>query len=691
MNPFKKCGLGMWVTIVTIVTSFHLNAQNVAIIQIQANEVISKVNPLFYGLMTEEINYSYDGGLYAELIRNRTFNYPAPPPPRAPRAPRTAAPDGTIVAGTTPQATPPAAPVPAATPATPPGNGLYHWSLIADQASKANIALDSIPQPNTALTRNLRLDIETVGSKSRVGIANEGFWGIPVMPNTQYRASFYAKSGNGFKGVLTVAIESNDGQTTFATAQVKSITGQWGKYSVVLTTGDVAPSSTNKFSITASSKGTVWFSLVSLFPPTWNNRPNGNRTDIMQLMQEMKPTFLRFPGGNYLQGNTLATRFDWKKTLGDLTQRPTHYNDAWRYQSSDGMGLLEFLYWCEDLNMEPILGVFAGFNLGSRNPLVGEALEPYIEDALNEIEYITGDVKTKWGAVRAKDGHPEPFKMTYVEVGNEDFFDRTAKTYDQRFTQFFKAIKEKYPDLQVIASDSVQSVRPDLLDIHQYMRTNVGLREAHRYDNYDRNKPKVFIGEYATREGSPTTNHRAGLYDAAYLAGLERNADMIQMTCYAPIFVNVNPGAMQWPSDLMGYDALTSFGSPSYYVQKMFSNNLGDELVKSSITGVPVTAATGYEEIYYSVTSNSKTKDLFLKVVNVSDLAHTVKIDISGVTSVAFQGEVTVLKSDKPEDTNTITDPTRIVPSTSRATGFSKTFSYSFAPYSVTVLKLTCK
>lgn len=636
--------IGITIFSVMLLQTYAQNAAAPTVIQINADQVISKVSPIFYGLMTEEINYSYDGGLYAELIRNRAFK------------------DTKVLA---------------------------FWTLITSDGTSGTIAIDSVPQENTALTRNLRLDITSVGPGGRAGIANEGYWGIPVKPETTYISSFYAKAGNGFDGPLTVAIESNDGKTVFATAQVKMITGSWQKYSVTLKTGKVEPSATNKFVITTGTKGTVWFSLVSLFPPTFNNRPNGNRIDIMQLMADMNPKFLRFPGGNYLQGRTLATRFDWKKTLGDISQRPTHFNDAWRYLSSDGMGLLEFMFWCEDLKMEPILGVFAGFFLSSRNPFVGPDLQPYIDDALNEIEYLVGDANTKWGAVRIKDGHPKPFALKYVEIGNEDWFDRT-NSYDKRFTQLFTAIKAKYPNIEIIASTAVTTTRPDILDLHQYMNPAQALTSAHRYDKYKRTDPKVFIGEYATRVGTPTTNHQAGLCDAAYLTGLERNADIIWMCCYAPIFVNVNPGAMQWRSDLMGYDALTSYGSPSYQVQKMFANNIGDVLVKSSIEGVPVVSDT-LQQVYYSITKDSKKGTLFLKMVNMSEVPRPVKINISGVNTIAPEGQAIVLSSAKLDDTNSITDPKKIVPVTSKATGLGKSFTYDLKPYSVTVLQLTGK
>ena len=494
-----------------------------------------KIGRMHFGLMTEEINHSYDGGVYAELVRNRTFK----------DDPKTPA----------------------------------HWSVVASPGAAGSIALDAADPINaTALTTSLRLDIAAAGPGQRVGVADEGYWGIPVLPHTQYRASFYARAGGGFGGPLTVAIESNDGTSTAASATIPAIGASWQKYTATLTTGQVAASKTNRLVISATgTTGTVWLNLVSLFPPTYHDRPNGNRIDLMQKLADLRPAFLRFPGGNYLEGNTIQERFAWKETIGGLEQRPGH-RCPWGYRSSDGLGLLEFLEWCEDLKMEPVLAVFAGYALRGERVEPGPKLEPFVQEALDEIEYATGDGATAWGKERAKDGHPAPFKVHYVEVGNEDWFDRSG-SYDGRFAQFYDAIKAKYPDLQVIATTPVKSRKPDVLDEHFYRSARAMERDVHHYDRYDRSGPKVFVGEWATREGNPTPNLNAALGDAAWMIGMERNADIVVMHCYAPLFVNVSPGAMQWATDLIGYDALSSFGSASYYAQKMFSENRGDTVL----------------------------------------------------------------------------------------------------------------
>lgn len=487
------------------------------------------ISPMLYGLMTEEINHAYDGGLYAELIQNRSFKDDASTP--------------------------------------------VHWSLVQSGGGAGSIALDTGQPINAALTTCLKLTVTTPGT--RVGVANDGFWGIPVTPNTTYHASFYAKSSAGFASPLTVSIESQDGSTTFAKVQSPAIDATWQKYTVSLQTGLATPGTANRFVISSKSAGTVWLNLVSLFPPTYNDRPNGNRIDLMQTLAAMKPAFLRFPGGNYLDPG----HYEWKRTLGPIDQRAGHPG-AWSYRSSDGLGILEFLEWCEDLRMEPLLAVTDGRDWLAANGDVS----PLVQDALDEIEYVTGDQTTTWGSRRAADGHPAPFVLHYVEVGNEDFFD-SLSTYNARYAAFYDAIRARYPNLKVIATrGDVSSRVPDVIDDHYYRSAVANALDSHHYDGYNRTGPKIMVGEWASTEGSPTPTMNAALGDAAWLTGLERNSDVVTLSCYAPLLVNVNPGASQWGTNLIGYDALNSYGSPSYYVQTMFANNRGNVVLPVDIT-----------------------------------------------------------------------------------------------------------
>ncbi|MBE7158137.1 MAG: carbohydrate binding domain-containing protein, partial [Rhodospirillales bacterium] len=469
--------------------------------------------------MTEEINYSYQGGLYGELIQNRDFKDPGP---------------------TT-----------------------RHWSLRTDPGAAGTMTLDAAkPVNTTALTTSLRLEVAAADANHAIRLVNDGYWGIPVRPETTYRASFYARAKD-FPGPLTASIESADGTTVYARAEVSDIGAEWRQYTVALTTGKVAPTKNARFLLTATHPGTVWLNLVSLFPPTYNNRPNGNRVDLMEKLVAMKPSFLRFPGGNYVEGDTFDERFDWKKTIGPVAERPGH-RSPWNYHSTDGLGLLEFLEWCEDMRAEPLLAVFAGFTLRGGH-VAGEALQPYVDEALEEVEYITGDVSTPWGARRAVDGHPAPFPLKYVEIGNEDFFDHSG-SYDRRFAQFHDAFKARYPQLQLITTAPVSSRVPDLVDDHFYNTWDKMAADVHHYDGFSRSGPKVLVGEWASQDApapwvrannkGPTPTLMSALGDAAWMIGMERNSDVVALQCYAPLFVNMNPGGRQWAINLIGYDAL---------------------------------------------------------------------------------------------------------------------------------------
>jgi alpha-N-arabinofuranosidase len=625
-------------------------------LHIDAGQVTAQVSPTLYGLMTEEINHSYDGGLYAELIQNRTFQDNTKDP--------------------------------------------VHWSLIQG-GNAASISLDPGQPLNDALKTSLKLDASGAALGSRVGIANDGWWGIPVKPDTTYRVSFYAKGRGSFSGPLTVSIESNDGTKTFAKAEISGITGEWKQYTATLKTKGAAPvSSGNRFVISTDSPGTIWFNLVSLFPPTYKDRPNGNRIDLMQFMADMKPGFLRCPGGNYLEGDKIATRFPWKATLGDLAQRPGHPG-CWGYRSSDGMGLLEFLEWAEDVGSEPVLAVYAGYSLQGEFVKPGSDLQPFVDEALEEIEYVTGDASTKWGARRVADGHPAPFPLHWVEIGNEDFFDK-SHTYNDRFSQFYDAIRAKYPDLKLISTvmpgdpNQVHGRTPDAVDEHDYWKADAYEKEAPtHFEKWNRNGPKIFVGEWAAFEDivpwskgaiaePPTPSMKAALGDAAWMAAMERNSDVVVMQCYAPMLVNVNPGARQWRPDLIGFDALNVFGCPTYYAFKMFSQNHGDEVVRATLAGLPDGKVAPLD---CAVTKDSKTGALTIKMVNVTDAPQTTAITIDQALGLASTGKAITLTG-KPEETNSITDPKHLVPVESNVPNVGASFSYTFPPYSITVLQL---
>ncbi|CAL8110638.1 unnamed protein product [Orchesella dallaii] len=385
-----------------------LGTSHGSVLNVRYDQPGHEISPVLWGIFIEEINHAVDGGLYAELIKNRALS-----PKRH-------------------------------------GSNLDGYAVVKSDGVDGRIYISHDHPLNSVLTSSLRLNADSdVAAGQRIGVSNNGYWGIPIRPDyTSYRASFYAKA-IGFSGPLTVQIESTDGRVVFATAQVPQITEEFQKYEVTLTpTPDMIqnPSLDNLFTISAngplSANSSIFFNVMSLFPPTYKNRPNGLRIDLAQKLVDAKPSFLRFPGGNFLEGNTIEERFIWEETIGDIAQRPGHMG-PWGYYSSNGIGLLEYLEFAEDLNAESILCVYAGYSwYGDSIP--PEEMGPFVDSALNEIEYVIGDTSTTWGARRAADGHPEPFPLTYVEIGNEDW---TSSDYHIRYPIFYDAIRAKYPDL----------------------------------------------------------------------------------------------------------------------------------------------------------------------------------------------------------------------------------------------------
>lgn len=631
-----------------------------------------EVSPMLYGLMTEEINYSYEGGLYTQLVPNPSFaDMFNPRGGRRGGRPNQNAPRFTV----RPE----------------------RWQLT--DTVKVRVRQNRQQGINDANPTSLIVNCEQAG----LGIVSEGYWGFPIRKSTNFKGAIYAKTptANNNENVspvksLTIALKSADGSTTYAETKVSGFTNEWKKFDIQLTTSATqADTKDARLFIIANESGSIELTRVTLFAPSFKGRKNGLRVDLMEMMAEMKPKFLRFPGGNYLEGNNFANRFDWKQTIGNPDERPGHQS-PWGYRSTDGLGLLEFCQWAEDTGGEPVVGVFAGYVLNGDH-LDGEYIKPFIQDALDEIEYIMGDASTKWGAVRARDGHPEPFPLHYVEIGNEDFFDRSG-SYPNRFKMFYEAIKARYPQLQIIStvgynalkSNAIPNPVVDVIDEHYYRNAFDMYRNAFQYDRYDRNGPKIFCGEWATREGSPTTNMNAALGDAAWMSCMERNSDICIMSCYAPLFVNVEPGAMQWASDLIGYDVLNSYGSPSYWAQVMFSKYLGNRIVPVEATDIPKQTLDRNDEanaVFYTATTDTKDGKTYLKLVNAVGSNQKLTIKLDGAKKVKSKAKKIELKSARPEDTNSIDKPRNIVPQESTQK-VGKQFPITLAPYSITVLVL---
>jgi len=622
-------------TLLTLGTASLAQSAAPAHLTVDAATIVHPVSPMLYGLMTEEINHSYEGGLYAQLISNNTFR----------------------------------------------GNwmGVESWGEVLHGNAKATFAIDRKDGPSAALPTSLKMTVDAASAGDEAGVNNVGFWGIALRPHTTYNGSLYAKPEDRV-GPLTVRLVSDNSGAVLASTKVELTGSEWTRYEFHLTTGELVASAANHVEFTVAHAGTLHLQLVSLFPPTFNARPNGNRPDLMEKMAAMHPKFIRLPGGNYLEGDTMNDWYNWKKTIGPLVDRPGHMA-PWTYWSTDHFGLLEFLEWTEDLHVEPVLAVYAGYALKHEVAKPGKELEPYVQAAVDEVEYVTGDVSTKWGAERAKDGHPAPFPLHYIEIGNEDWFDKTG-SYDARFAQIARALRKKYPQYQLIATTPVKEdadAAPDVIDDHYYKSPADMFALVGHYDNAPRTGPKIFVGEWATRSGSPTPNMGDALGDAAWMTSMERNSDLIVLSSYAPLLVNVSPGAMQWQTDLIGFDGLTSYGSPSWYAQCLFSAHLGDGLASVTTTGAQA-------RFYSSATVSSKDHVLHLKLVNASNEPEPLAVELKGLGAGAHVAKMFSLHGASFQETNSITEPERIRPVESSVRIAGATWQHTMPAYTIEVV-----
>jgi alpha-L-arabinofuranosidase len=520
----RKGNSGRRLTLVaaTLGLAMAVNAQT-AHIEIDAAAQGTPISPVLYGIFFEEINHAGDGGLYAELVRNRSFED-----------------------ADTPQA----------------------WTLLGDGAK---MVIDTANPLNSRNPRSLRWEI--AGSASLV---NEGYWGIAVQRGKRYRFTMYARCDGQFRGALTVSLQSAGGQL-YAQRTLRGFGKDWKPFSATLTANGTDPKA--RLVLTANGDGALWLDMVSLMPvDTFKRRPNGLRADLAQMLVALKPSFVRFPGGCFVEGDRMHNALRWRDTLGDVAERPARWC-VWNYTSTQGLGLHEYLLMCEDLGAEPMLVVNCGMACQYRNgdhiPL--DELDEWIEDALAAIEYAIGPPTSKWGALRAKNGHPEPFPLRFVSIGNENW----GPLYEERYARFYDAIKARYPQIQLIATAPVKSRPIDILDEHYYSTPEWFILNANLYDRYDRTGPKILVGEYAVTAKCGTGNLRAAIAEAAFMTGIERNADIVVMAAYAPLFVNVNDRA--WNPDLIGFDSARCYGTPSYYVQQLFSVYRGTHVLPTRV------------------------------------------------------------------------------------------------------------
>ena len=547
-------------------------------IDIDAADRGPKISPSHYGIFFEDINHAADGGLYAELIRNRSFE------------------DG------------PAYGKPA---------DMQHWSTYAALPAQLTARLiqptKKTPLLNSAQQNALELTVNATPQQPAC-LVNTGYWGINAVQGRTYKLSLWLKAK--YKGTIKARLQSTQlpsapsfpsaplapsSPTTYAEALVtpsNETRGTWRKYTAELTAEANDPQA--QFALVFDGKGTLQLDVVSLFPPTWKNRDNGLRPDLAQMLYEMHPKFMRFPGGCFVEGQISSENaFRWERTIGPIEERPGHWNVNWGYRTTDGIGFHEYLQMAEDLGAKPLYVVNVGIWHGGHTPL--DSLQPWIDETLAALEYANGPVTSKYGALRAKNGHPEPFNIEYLEIGNENNQPdqhQQSDHYYERYAKFREAILAKYPKMQLIGNlvawgddnPKWESQLPvDLLDEHYY-RTPAWFSDAFRkYDSYARTlpdgkpAPKIYVGEYAVTNGFGNLgNMNAALGEAIYMMGMENNSDIVPLNSYAPIFVNENDA--KWRPDMIRFSSSRVMGTPSYYVQMLMPRNVGTQVVKVSQT-----------------------------------------------------------------------------------------------------------
>ena len=535
--------------------ALYAAAQAQVTIDIDAQQRGPKVSPMLYGIFYEDINHAADGGIYAELIRNRSFE----------DGPRYGAPAD-----------------------------MQGWSTYAAAPSQLTARLiqptKKTPLLNSVQHNALALDIKASPTMP-VCLVNEGFWGINAVRGRCYRLSFWAKTLK-YQGTVKATLCSKDGSQLYAetvVSQFPAVKAQgWTKYEATLTANDYDPQA--QFALVFDGVGQVQIDMVSLFPPTFKNHENGMRPDLANMLWQLHPKFMRFPGGCFVEGQESPDNaFRWERTIGPIEEREGHWNVNWGYRTSDGLGYHEYLQLAEDLGAKPLYVVNVGIWHGGMTPY--DSIQPWIDECMNALEYANGPVTSKYGAMRARNGHPEPFGIEYLEIGNENNQPdprQQSDHYYERYEQFYKAIRSKYPEMKIIGNvvawgddnpkwNSKLSV--DLLDEHYYRSPDWFAAAFHKYDSYDRQGPKVYVGEYAVTNGyGKLGNMNAALGEAVYMMGMENNSDVVELASYAPIFVNENDA--RWRPDMIRFSSSRVMGTPSYYVQQLMPQHLGSQVVK---------------------------------------------------------------------------------------------------------------
>jgi alpha-N-arabinofuranosidase len=655
MNP--KHSLALIALVLILVCPSIQGQQPSTVIAVDAAHPGAAISPAMFGIFFEDINFGADGGLYPERIKNRSFEFDQP---------------------------------------------LKGWRAILPITpkfelgpNKGELDLRTESPLNPSNPHYLRVRAYQPG----FGLSNSGFRGIGVDNGAEYRFSAYVRTGGPKSLRATITDDSNH---EIGTGTLTGFDGQWKKYETVIRASQTAPRA--QFNLFLDEPGYVDVDMVSLFPvETWGRRPNGLRKDLVQLLADMHPGFIRFPGGCIVEGRRLATRYQWKKTVGDIEKRETIVNrwydefdhrPAPDYFQSFGLGFYEYFQLAEDIGAAPLpilnCGMACQFNT-SELAQINDTKE-YIQDALDLIEFANGPTTSAWGKLRTQMGHPKPFHLTMMGVGNEQW----GQPYIDRYKLFAAAIKAKYPEINLVVAagpapfgdqfeflwSNWRNLKADIVDEHYYMNPEWFLKNTGRYDRYDRSGPKVFAGEYAAQTSGVArpdnhNNWNAAIAEAAFMTGLERNGDVVRMASYAPLLAHID--AWQWTPDAIWFDNLRSYGTPNYYVQSLFANNVGTRIV-------PVTPQS-QDGLYTSASLDERGHELIVKAINVSATARSVVIELNGARA-SGTAKVTTLAAAELNAENSFEQPNKVAPAHSTMEVTSANIAAQLGPYSVIVYRI---
>jgi len=617
-------------------------AQPAPVVRVNAGQPVADIQPTMWGVFFEDINFGADGGIYAELVKNRSFEFFKP---------------------------------------------LMGWNVRGKKRSEGDILVQNRAESGTSSEaqssnpRYIRVSANAANNGD-LELINEGFRGMGIKTGLRYDFALMYRVQSGNVKLHAELLDAKGQSIGSGTLSPEKTDGQWHKQQISFKSTATEPK--GKLKVWFEGTGVVDLDMISLFPEdTWKGRPGGMRADMVQMLADMKPGFVRFPGGCIVEGHDLTQRYQWKKTLGAPEDRQLVIN-RWNFEfghrpapdyfQTFGLGFLEYFQLCEDIGAEPLpilnCGMACQFNTAELVPM--EQLDPYVQDAIDLIEFANADVNTKWGKVRADLGHPKPFNLKVLGVGNENW----GPQYIERLAVFQKAIKAKYPNIRLVCSSGtdpdgerfdflngkLRAMNADLIDEHYYRRPEWFLQNAKRYDTYPRNGSKVFAGEWAAQSDKTVSvnnknNWLCALNEAAFMTGLERNAQVVQMASYAPLFANAD--AWQWTPDLIWVDNLRVYGTPNYYVQKLYSVNKGTHVLNMTQNNEPL---AGQDSLYASAAWDKAAGEIILKVANVSDKPQVRQIQLDGTKKLDATGKLFLLKNDNLNAVNSFENATNVSP-----------------------------